>query len=93
MKNRFKPNDQIVQYRKDEIIKRGTVVKGPMRVENVDHYHVVWDWEDENGAPKKMLNAALMGLISTDPFMKDERLICDLVSDKYRYALAPVENC
>jgi hypothetical protein len=92
MKNRFKPNDQIVQYRKDEIIKRGTVVKGPMRVEDVDHYHVVWNWEHENHGPSKSLRALLIGSMSKDPFMKDERLICDMVSTKYRYALAPVEK-
>jgi hypothetical protein len=75
MKNRFKPNDQIVQYRNNEVIRKGTVVKGPMRLDKVDHYHVTWHWEDErHGTPEQ--------------FRRDVDLICDLISTKYRYDIA-----
>ena len=72
-KNRFKVNDAITQFKNNEPIRKGTVVKGPFRVENIDHYHVTWNWEDkEHGTPEwfKKPNADL---------------ICDMVSTKYQY--------
>ena len=75
MKNRFKINDKIVQYRHDLVIRKGTVVKGPFRVENVDHYHVVWDWECPHHAAVSPM------------FKQDVNLICDMKSTKYRYEL------
>ena len=72
LKNRFKVNDQISQYRYDEVIRKGTVVKGPMRIEGVDHYHVTWNWEHaEHGTPTA--------------FKQEVDLVCDLVSTKYCY--------
>ena len=75
MKNRFKINDKIAQYRYEDVIRKGTVVKGPFRVENVDHYHVVWDWECPHHA-------------ATPGFKQDVNLICDMKSKKYRYELS-----
>ena len=73
-KNRFKMNDQIAQYRYDQVIRKGTVVKGPIRVDNVDHYHVKWNWEHaEHGVPAA--------------FKQDVELVCDLTTTKYKYEL------
>jgi hypothetical protein len=76
MKNRFKINDKIAQYRYEDVIRKGTVVKGPFRVDNVDHYHVVWDWECPTYAA-----------VSPE-FKQDVNLICDMESTKYRYELS-----
>lgn len=74
LKNRFKVNDEIAQYRYDQVVRKGIVVKGPIRVENIDHYHVKWNWEHaEHGTPVA--------------FKQDVDLICDMVSTKYNYNL------
>jgi len=76
MKNfiKFQINDKITQYHYEDVIRKGTVVKGPFRVENVDHYHVVWDWECPT--------------VATPEFKQDVNLICDIKSTKYRYELS-----
>ena len=71
-KNRFKVGDDIRQFRYDETIRIGTVTKGPMRVEGVDHYHVNWTWEHKDyGTP--------------EAFQRDQDLISDMTSTKYHY--------
>jgi hypothetical protein len=76
MKNRFQINDEIVQYRYTDVIRKGTIVKGPFRAENVDHYQVLWQWECPHYAS------------TPSNFKKDTDLICDMVSKQYRYELA-----
>ena len=74
MKNRFKVGDSIEQYRYEDVIRKGTVVKGPFRVEGVDHYHIKWTWEcTQHGIPEM--------------FKTETDLICDLRSRQYRYEL------
>lgn len=75
LKNRFQVNDQIVQYRYRDVIRKGTIVKGPFRVERVDHYQVKWEWECPFYA-------------KTNSLFKDSDLICDMVGKKYRYELS-----
>jgi hypothetical protein len=74
-KNRFQVNDQIVQYHYRDVIRKGTIVKGPFREENIDHYQVKWEWECPIYA-------------KTSDLFKNSDLICDTVSKKYRYELA-----
>ena len=72
MKNRFKVNDQITQFRNNQPIRIGKVLHGPFRVENIDHYRVDWEWEHKDyGTP--------------EPFTRKDNLICDMVSTKYHY--------
>ena len=69
---RFQVNDSITQYRYDEVIRKGKVVKGPFKVDNVDHYQVKWEWHHSDwGTPKE--------------FRQETDLISDLSSTKYRY--------
>jgi hypothetical protein len=69
---KFEVNDTITQFRYDEPIRKGIVVKGPFNVDKVDHYHVKWEWQDdEYGTPKE--------------FRQEIDLICDLSSTKYHY--------
>ena len=69
---RFEVNDTITQFRYDAPIRKGIVVKGPYNVDRVDHYHVKWQWQDdEYGTPKE--------------FRQEIDLICDLSSTKYHY--------
>lgn len=74
LKNRFKVNDEIVQYLNDtEIIRKGTIVNGPIEVDKIDHYHVKWDWEHaEYGTPVE--------------FKQEISLICDIPTDKFKYS-------
>ena len=74
LKNRFKIGDSIEQLRYDEVIRKGEVVKGPFRVENIDHYYVKWSWEDVKHFGKAMMFKTA-----------EEDLICDMVSPKYHY--------
>ena len=70
---RFVVNDKIEFLKRNEVIRKGTVVAGPWNVEKVDHYHVRWDWvteEDRLFIPKDKID-----------------LISDLSSEKYRYRL------
>jgi hypothetical protein len=71
---RFQIGDTIEFTKSNEVIRKGEVVNGPFNVDNVDHYHVRWDWvhhEDKD-------------FISPDKI----DLISDLQSKKYRYRLA-----
>ena len=69
---RFEVNDTITQFRYDEPIRKGVVVKGPYNLDKVDHYHVKWEWEhNEYGNSKE--------------FRQEIDLICDLSSTKYHY--------
>lgn len=69
---RFEVNDTITQFRYESPIRKGIVVKGPYNVDKVDHYHVKWEWQDdEYGTPKE--------------FRQEIDLICDLSSTKYHY--------
>jgi len=71
-RNRFEVGQTIVQYRYDEPIRIGVVVKGPMRAEGIDHYHVKWTWEHQNHQTHEWLRS-------------DVDLICDMPSQKYFY--------
>jgi len=69
--NRFIPGDKIQHKRYNEVIAKGVITKGPFVVENIDHYHVKWEWRED----EEFL------------YMEHEDLICDLPSKKYRYDL------
>jgi hypothetical protein len=71
-KNRFQVNQTITQYRNEEPIRKGVVVAGPFRVENIDHYHVKWQWEHKDH-------------VTPANFKNDIDLICDMTSLKYYY--------
>jgi hypothetical protein len=69
---RFEIGDKIEFVKFDTPISKGVVTAGPFNVDNVDHYHVKWEWTDDNIRWKNM----------------DCDLICDLSSTKYRYRLS-----
>lgn len=69
---RFKIGDTIRQLRHNELYRKGTVVKGPFKVEGLDHYHVDWIWEAE---PSKGMRYDLGTDIVTDRDSKKYRLI------------------
>tara|TARA_R100000935_G_scaffold57990_1_gene93454 strand:- start:80 stop:325 length:246 start_codon:yes stop_codon:yes gene_type:complete len=76
-KNYYKIGDGIIQYRHgDERIREGIVTKGPFRIENVDHYHVKWDWEHKD---------LQSNLPWKQNYEDDSKLICDMLSTKYHY--------
>ena len=66
---RFKIGDDIRQLRYGQLYRKGTVVKGPFRIEGLDHYHVDWTWEAE--APK------------TGRLYVGTDIVCDRNSKKY----------
>ncbi len=76
-KNRFKTGDSIVQYRYNDIIRKGTVVSGPFNVDDVDHYNVEWNWECSS-------------TYGNLPIFREYQFvdfICDMLSRKYHYDL------
>ena len=74
-KNRFQVGDSIEQLRYNDVIRKGKVVKGPFRVEGVDHYHVEWWWHDETFFGKDWVKN----------WYREVDLIADLRSTKYSY--------
>tara|TARA_R110000772_G_scaffold245957_1_gene359552 strand:- start:1769 stop:2002 length:234 start_codon:yes stop_codon:yes gene_type:complete len=72
--NRFQVNQDIIQLKYDETIRKGTVIGGPFNVEGVSHYHVKWNW----CAPEYSSNL--------DWLTPEVDLISDMVSTKYMYA-------
>ena len=46
--SKFKINDKIQQMRYRTVIAKGTITAGPFNVEKVDHYHVQWEWSEDN---------------------------------------------
>ena len=68
--SRFKIGDPIKLIRNDrDIVRSGTVIAGPWEVENIDHYNVKWDYDEDGVTWRNM----------------DCDLICDYPSTKYRY--------
>ena len=72
---RFKIGDLIEQTRYDEVIRMGKVVKGPFKVDGVDHYQVEWSWH----------NAHYFGKDWKKYWYSEIDLIADLSSEKYNY--------
>ena len=68
----FKVNDSMIQTRYGKPIRKGTVVKGPFRVDGVDHYHVKWNWFDKGYEPFGR------------QFGDGTDLVADVPSNKYR---------
>lgn len=71
---RFSIGDKISFLRRNEIIRKGTVVSGPWNVEKVDHYNVKWEWVSDED--KMFITPDKIDLIS------------DLPSTKYYYKLS-----
>ena len=71
----FKIGDSIAQLRYDKVIRKGEVVKGPFKVDGVDHYHVKWNWEDNSHSAPIWAK-------------QDLHLIADLRSTKFSFELA-----
>ena len=67
---RFKIGDDIRQLRFGQLYRKGTVLKGPFRIEGVDHYQVDWTWEAE----------PTNGRLQMRP-----DIVCDLISKKYSF--------
>jgi hypothetical protein len=76
-KNRFQVGDTIAQIRLNEVIKKGHVTNGPVRIDGIDHYNVEWTWFDNEYKP---LSAQLNAMWGTP---KQSDLVCDLPSKKY----------
>lgn len=70
-KDRFQVNQNITQLRYNEPIRKGTIVKGPFRIDGIDHYHVNWDWCAKGYEPFGKVN--------------DTELIADARTTKYSY--------
>jgi hypothetical protein len=70
---RFQIGDNIGLFRRNDVIRKGTVLSGPWNVEKVDHYNVKWEWVDKEDRY----------FISPDKI----DLISDLSSTKYHYEL------
>ena len=76
--SRFKIGDEIELVRTSagtdrvvEVLQRGMVIKGPVKVDKVDHYNIEWNWTSDG---------IQFGNTKND-------LICDLKSKKYQYRL------
>ncbi len=70
---RFAVNDKIEFIKRNEVTRKGIVIEGPYNVDNLDYYHVTWNWvteEDRKHIPEENVD-----------------LICDLDGETYRYEL------
>jgi hypothetical protein len=69
---RFQIGDKIELLKRKQVIRKGVVINGPWNVEKVDHYHIKWEWDEDEIKWKNM----------------ECDLICDLSSEKYKYQLS-----
>jgi len=76
-KNRFQVGDTIAQLRLGDVIRKGHVTNGPVRIDGIDHYNVEWTWFDNEHKP---LSAQLSDMWDVP---KQTDLVCDMPSTKY----------